>query len=50
MVGAAVAVESAGRFDGMDHEAQAGAGGGHEGGFVGAGAAGGGVAHLFWGG
>lgn len=46
MVAAAVAFEAGGGFDGMDHEAQAGAGGGHEGGFVGAGTAGGGVGHL----
>lgn len=49
MVAAAVAVEAGACFDRVDHEAQAGAGGGHEGGFVGAGAAGGGVGHL-WGG
>ena len=49
MVTAPIAVETRGGFLRVDHEAQAGAAGGHQGGFVGAGAAGGGVGHLFGG-
>ncbi len=46
MVAAAVAVERRARFQRVDHEAQTRAAGGEEVGFVGAGAAGGGVGHL----
>ena len=49
MVAAAVAVERRARFQRVDHEAQTRAAGGEEVGFVGAGAAGGGVGHLLWG-
>lgn len=49
MVAAAVAVERRARFQRVDHEAQTGAARGEEVGFVGAGAAGGGVGHLLWG-
>lgn len=45
MVVAAVALEGGGGFDGVEHEAQARAGGGHEGSFVVAAAVGGDVGH-----
>ena len=46
MMSTPVALETAAGFDGVDHEAQAGAVGGHEGILVGAGAAGWWVVHL----
>ena len=46
MVAAPVALVARGRFERVDHEAQAGAGWSEECGFVGAGAAGGRVCHL----